>query len=153
MFTKWNPVEFYNLFSTTTVYPKMTSVLSSPRAGIFLLAWLVTGIAAAQGPDSSSSYYASATGTGATLASQLHDIIDDHTFLNFDSARTNLQLTDADPNQPGSIILAYTNESLDLTPLADNEIPGWDAGGSWNREHTFPRSRNCLLYTSPSPRD
>ena len=142
MFTKWNPVEFYNLFSTTTVYPKMTSVLSSPRAGIFLLAWLVTGIAAAQGPDSSSSYYASATGTGATLASQLHDIIDDHTFLNYDSARTNLQLTDADPDQPGHVILAYTNDSLNLNPLSGNSIPGWDSGNSWNREHTFPRSRN-----------
>ena len=127
--------------SLTTVYQKVAP--GSPwRIVGLLLAWAMTGPVAAQETDPLTVYYQSATGTGETLASQLHDIIDDHTFLNFDSARSNLQLTDADPNQPGHIILAYTNESLDLNPLSENPIPGWDSGDSWNREHTFPRSRN-----------
>ncbi len=96
----------------------------------------------AQNYDAPAGYYDSATGTGSVLADQLHDIIDDHTRRSYDAARSDLQVTDADPDQPGSIILVYSNESLDLGPLQGNSIPGWDSGRSWNREHSWPRSRD-----------
>ena len=120
------------------------SFASSSRASIIALLAACFGAPnlSAQNLDPSPGYYDSATGTGSTLASQLHDIIDDHTVLNYNSARSTLQIIDADPNQPGHIILAYTNESLDLTPLSGNSIPGWDSGSSWNREHTWPRTRS-----------
>lgn len=129
------------MFTVTTVYRRNTFDLCLHLGGLLVLMCCLTGTADGQGLDPPTGYYNSATGTGSTLASQLHDIIDDHTFLNYDSARTSLQVTDADPNQAGHVILAYTNESLDLSPLAGNSIPGWDSGSSWNREHTWPRTR------------
>ncbi|MEM6799586.1 MAG: endonuclease, partial [Planctomycetota bacterium] len=92
--------------------------------------------------DPPAGYYSTATGTGATLKSQLHNIIDDHTVLSYGSARANLQVTDQDPNDPDSILLAYNRVSLDLTNVGPaSGIQGWDSGTSWNREHTWPRAR------------
>lgn len=131
------------MFLSKVVYQNMSLTLNWQNlASLFLLICFATRPAAAQVSDPLSGYYDSATGTGATLASQLHDVIDDHVFFNYNSARTNLQYTDADPNNPDHIILAYTSESLNLTPLLNNSISGWDSGATWNREHTFPRSRN-----------
>ena len=81
------------------------------------------------------------TGTGTTLKNQLHNIIDNHTFLFYSEARSALQVTDRDPNDPNSIILAYDRTSLDVSGLSASGIPGWDGGVSWNREHVWPRSR------------
>lgn len=81
--------------------------------------------------DPPPSYYNTATGAGATLKSQLHDIIDGHTVYSYDAARTILQVTDADPNSPGRILLAYNRASV---------VGTWDSGATWNREHTWPRS-------------
>ncbi|WP_442484864.1 endonuclease I family protein [Aeoliella sp. SH292] len=85
-------------------------------------------------------YYSSATGTGTTLKSQLHNIIDGHTMFSYDALRTALQVTDADPNRPGHMLLVYDRVSLDLSDVGSS-IPGWDNGNSWDREHTWPRSR------------
>ena len=87
-------------------------------------------------------YYDSATGTGSTLQSQLHNIIDNHTMRSYGDARSLLQVTDADPDRPGHMILAYSNESLNVSIINPNgSIPGWDSAATWNREHTWPRSR------------
>lgn len=87
-------------------------------------------------------YYNTATGTGATLKSQLHNIIDDHTVLSYNNARESLQVTDVDPNDPDNIVLVYDRVSLDVSGLISSvNIPGWDNGVSWNREHTWARSR------------
>jgi endonuclease I len=128
--------------SMILAYQSMAAVFFRVTTSVLLLTLLAAAPLVAQSSDPLSAYYQSATGNGATLASQLHDIIDDHTVFSYNSARSNLQIIDADPNQTGRIILAYTNESLDLSPLSSNSIPGWDSGRSWNREHTFPRSRN-----------
>jgi endonuclease I len=95
-------------------------------------------------------YYSSATGTGATLKSQLHDIIDDHTVLPYNDSsapyhdtRTALQITDdATPNNPNDdvIRLVYDGVMLDVSNL-NGPPPGWNNGGAWDREHTWPRSR------------
>ena len=72
-------------------------------------------------------YYNSATGTGSTLQSQLHNIIDGHTMRSYGDARSLLQVTDADPDRPGHMILAYSNESLNVSIINPNgSIPGWD---------------------------
>ena len=44
--------------------------------------------------DPPAGYYNTATGTGLTLRSQLHNIIDDHTVLSYNSARANLDGSD-----------------------------------------------------------
>jgi endonuclease I len=87
-------------------------------------------------------YYSTATGGGATLKQQLHEIIDDHTWVSYDSARANLQVTDEDPNDPNRMLLAYNRASLDVSAInPGGPIPGWDLGASWQREHSWPRSR------------
>ena len=92
--------------------------------------------------DPPANYYDTATGTGATLKSQLHNIIDNHTFNSYGDARSILQITDVDPNNSDNIILVYDRVSLDVSGLISSPgIPGWDSGASWNREHTWPRSR------------
>lgn len=92
--------------------------------------------------DPPASYYNSATGTGTTLKGQLHDIIDNHTEFSYNALRTILQVTDQDPSDPDRMILVYNRESLDVSAInPTSSIPGWDFGVSWNREHTWPRSR------------
>lgn len=91
-----------------------------------------------------SNYYDTATGTGATLKSQLHDIIEGHTVFTYsgnagNDTRTILQDTDADPNNPGNVLLVYDRTSLDVSSIGTT-IDGWDFGDSWNREHSWPRS-------------
>ncbi len=98
--------------------------------------------AAVAGPwDAPAGYYSTATGTGATLKSQLNDIIDGHTVYSYDALRSILQVTDADPDNPGHILLIYDRVSLDVSSInPGGSIPGWDSGNSWNREHTWPQS-------------
>jgi endonuclease I len=100
-------------------------------------------VAARGGPfDPPAGYYDSATGTGAALKSQLHDIIDDHTVFSYNDLRSILQVTDADPDNPGHVLLIYDRVSLDVSVIdPGGAIPGWDGGISWNREHTWPSSR------------
>jgi len=80
-------------------------------------------------------YYNSATGTGVTLESQLHDIIDNHVVRSYDDARFALALLDQDPNNPDNIILIYDQLSVDGT---------WDGGVTFTREHVWPRSRQVI---------
>ena len=130
------------MLSLTTVCQKI-GFLSCWKtcSTILVLTCCLSGSAKGQSLDPPSGYYNSAIGTGSTLRDQLHDIIDGHTVFNYDSARSILQITDADPNQANHIILAYTDESLDVSPFFGNSIPGWDSGRTWNREHTWPQSR------------
>jgi endonuclease I len=89
--------------------------------------------------DPPAAYYNTATGTGSTLKSQLNDIIDGHTVLSYDSARSSLQVTDADPNQAGHMLTVYDRVSLNVAAISGSP-PGWNST-IWNREHTWPRSR------------
>ncbi len=92
--------------------------------------------------DPPANYYNSATGTGSTLKSQLHNIIDNHTFFSYNAARSILQVTDEDPSDSDRMLLVYDRVSLDVSAInPGGSIPGWDSGSSWNREHTWPRSR------------
>lgn len=88
-------------------------------------------------------YYLTATGTGATLKAQLHNIISkdywngfmsstSHHVRSYDAAKTALQITDLDPNNSSNLILIYTGVSVAKV---------WDAGNTWNREHQWPNAR------------
>jgi endonuclease I len=100
--------------------------------GVLCVLAAVARLAIAQSYDPPTSYYATATGTGATLKSQLHDIIDGHTVVSYDAARTALQVTDRDPSNPNRILLVYNRVS---------NTAAWDQAATWNREHTWPESR------------
>jgi endonuclease I len=82
--------------------------------------------------DPPAGYYDTATGVGATLELQLHDIIEGHIIRSYDAARQALPILDPDPGIPGNILLIYNGQSVS---------GAWDAGLTWNREHTWPRSR------------
>ena len=119
---------------------KRTRWPGSPVAVTIIAAsWL----AAHGGPvDPPAGYYDSATGTGSVLKSQLHEIIDDHTVFSYNDLRSILQVTDADPESVGHMLLIYNRASLDVAAIdPEGAIPGWDSGSSWNREHTWPSSR------------
>ena len=91
--------------------------------------------------DPPSGYYASATGVGATLRNQIHEIIDtnwwspgsgSHAVRSYSNAILALFLLHRDPSNANNLILIYTGVS----------VPGaWDSGATWNREHTWPDSR------------
>ena len=114
--------------------------------GFSLLAVFCTLLGLAEsalaGPyDPPAGYYSSATGTGTTLKSQLHNIIDNHTIRSYGDARFSLQITDEDPNDSNRMLLVYDRVSLNVSAInPGGSIPGWDSGSSWNREHTWPRS-------------
>jgi endonuclease I len=112
------------------------------RRLVFAHVFVLWAAIATAGPwDAPANYYNTATGTGATLKSQLNDIIDGHTVRSYDSLRTDLQVTDADPDNPGHMILIYDRVSLNVAAInPGGSIPGWDSGNSWNREHTWPQS-------------
>jgi endonuclease I len=118
-----------------TRQPQFSAVLLCAAA-------LLARCARADAFDPPVGYYSTATGGGATLKQQLHEIIDDHTSVSYDSARANLQVTDEDPNDPSRMLLVYNRASLDVSAInPDGPIPGWDLGASWQREHSWPRSR------------
>jgi endonuclease I len=111
-------------------------------AAVCFLITLAAGAARAQSFDPPANYYATATGTGATLKSQLHNIIDGHTVVSYDAARSALQVTDEDPSDPNRMILVYNRISHNVAAInPGGPIPGWDNAATWNREHTWPESR------------
>ena len=79
-----------------------------------------------------SEYYNNAEGLeGEALELALRTIISNYTYYSYDDARYILDETDADPNNPGNVILVYTRDSVSGV---------WDAGATWNREHVWPQS-------------
>ena len=77
-------------------------------------------------------YYSGVSGTGATLKTQLGAAMTaGHVQRSYGDFRYSAALSDADPNHPGNILLAYTRESVSAA---------WDSGSTWNREHVWPVS-------------
>jgi len=85
-------------------------------------------------------YYAGASGVGPTLKASLHTIVSSnfwmpgstsHIARSYDAARQALHVIDRDQSDPAKIILFYTGNSVS---------GAWDAGATWNREHTWPVS-------------
>lgn len=83
--------------------------------------------------DAPTTYYNSATGTGATLKTQLRTIVSSMTGVTYGDARYSAPYTDADPNVSGNILLIYNRASID---------GAWNSTTlPWNREHIWPESR------------
>lgn len=82
--------------------------------------------------DAPANYYSTATGQGATLKTQLSQIITTgHVQQTYGDFQDTAAIYDADPEFPGNILLAYNRAS----------VPGaWDSGNTWNREHLWPQS-------------
>jgi endonuclease I len=108
--------------------------------------------AVADAYDPPATYYKTAIGTGATLKSKLNEIIDGHTSRSYDSLRSDLQVTDVDPNDASRIVLIYNNRQSIAKPTGGS-IPGWDSGVTWNREHSWPQSRGLDSTASPDGSD
>lgn len=77
-------------------------------------------------------YYDDAEGlTGPALREALHGTIDGHNVINYSAGLPALwEVTEADPDNPGNILLIYSGASVAPTP----------GEGGWNREHSWPRS-------------
>ncbi|MCT4781527.1 MULTISPECIES: endonuclease I family protein [Exiguobacterium] len=79
-------------------------------------------------------YYLTASGkSGATLKAALHDIIDNHTQVSYDTVWTALKETDQDPNNANNVIELYTGKSIAKSSNGGNV-------GQWNREHVWAKS-------------
>ncbi|MFT5424056.1 MAG: endonuclease I [Phycisphaerales bacterium] len=77
-------------------------------------------------------YYNGVSGTGAILKAQLTTAMTSgHIQRAYGDFRYSAVLHDADPNQPGNILLVYNRASVPAT---------WDSGSTWNREHVWPQS-------------
>ncbi|WP_442484970.1 endonuclease I family protein [Aeoliella sp. SH292] len=110
----------------------MDSVLK--QACTFLAVWLFAATVAAQSTSYSppASYYNLATGSGATLKSQLTSAMSaGHVQRNYGDLRYSAAITDRDPNNSNNILLVYNRASVPAT---------WDNGSTWNREHLWPQS-------------
>lgn len=94
-----------------------------------------------EAPDSYYSTARTAIQNGTSLRDALHNQIDGHAAVSYDNARYALQVLDEDPTRPENLTLFYDNTPLNLAAINGGSIPGWDAGASWQREHTWPRSR------------
>jgi endonuclease I len=125
-------------------------------AALYLAAALTARLALADAYDPPDGYYSGATGTGASLKSQLNTIIKTgHTPISYDAARSALQITDdATPNNPNDhlILLVYDRVVLNVSGLT-GPPPGWDFGDSWDREHTWPQSRGLGSTSAPDGSD
>ena len=76
------------------------------------------------------------------LRTSLHNLIDNHNVVSYESCKQHLQNTDSDPNNSGNIILIYKQNSVDES---------WDGGETWNREHVWAASLG--LYDSDAYSD
>jgi len=113
---------------------------SRPFGRLVFRVFLVLGVVAAAAAgtagdefDPPSGYYAGATGTGATLKSQLRTAMTiGHIQRNYGQFRSSARIHDADPDNPGNILTVYDRVSVSGQ---------WDSGVTWNREHVWPQSR------------
>lgn len=97
------------------------------------LSTLLAQAALADAWDPPANFYDSATGTGATLKSQLQTIMSNgHIQRSYGDFRYSSRIHDADPDHSGNILLVYNRQSVS---------GGWDSGATWNREHVWPQSR------------
>jgi endonuclease I len=79
------------------------------------------------------SYYAGATGTGATLKAQLTSAMSAGQIQrSYGDFRSSAAIHDRDPNNASNILLVYNLASVSAT---------WNSGVTWNREHVWPQSR------------
>jgi len=107
---------------------------SKPEAG---LATSVT--------QSSDNYYATATGTGAQLKTQLYNIIKGHTVLSYDGLWEAFESTDARPGNSTVVWDMYSDVPTGTPPyqffFGTDQCGSYsNEGDCYNREHSWPSS-------------
>lgn len=96
---------------------------------------IVLGLASVAAAQIPAGYYDGATGTGATLKSQLSTIMSTgHIQRAYGDFRFSAAITDRDPSNPNNVLLVYNRATS-----SSNWNPNSSSG--WNREHTWPQSR------------
>ena len=106
-----------------------------------LVLYLISIVGYAQIP---AGYYNTATGTGYTLKTQLHNIINGHTPVTYADLWTAYGNTDIDPSD-GYIYDMYSENPAGTDPynyvLSSDQCGTYTIEGDcYNREHSFPRS-------------
>jgi len=119
----------------------MRRLVSLLIAGVLCAALAARGRADAYDPPAN--YYAGATGTGATLRTQLLGIMSAGQIMRtYGDFRFSAAIHDADPNHPGNILLVYNRATVS---------GAWDAENlPWNREHLWPQARQPGSLTNNS---
>jgi endonuclease I len=94
-----------------------------------------------------SGYYDEATGTGYTLKTQLHNIIDDHNSQSYSALWTHFQTLEVDHyyENDGSPLDVYSEVPDGQDPynfvFGEDQCGNYSGEGScYNREHSFPKS-------------
>ncbi len=83
---------------------------------------------------------------GSKLKAKLHDIIDDHTELNYEDAYKALVILDRDPADPSKVIGIYSGFKMDGPAM-------YASGKGWNREHVWPKSHGDFGTTKGAGTD
>ena len=114
--------------------------MTSKRFSLFVFLYIVSAIAYAAIP---SGYYTTATGSGATLKTQLYDIINGHTERSYAQLWTDFQTTDAKSN--GKVWDMYSDIPNGTPPyeytFISDQCGNYSGENScYNREHSFPKS-------------
>lgn len=123
----------------------LTSKRSFSHGIIPVLLWFFTGMNAQAQPPAG--YYSTATGTGATLKTQLYNIIKGHTVISYDGLYDKYETTD-DVNNAGVYVWDMYSDIPGATPEPYlYTFGGGDQCGSYsgegycfNREHSMPAS-------------
>lgn len=110
------------------------------RFPLFVFLYIVSAIAYAAIP---SGYYTTATGSGATLKTQLYNIINGHTERSYAQLWTDFQTTDAKSN--GKVWDMYSDIPNSTPPyeftFISDQCGNYSGENScYNREHSFPKS-------------
>ncbi|ALO17307.1 Extracellular ribonuclease precursor [Salinivirga cyanobacteriivorans] len=111
---------------------------------LFVTLFFVTFIAGAQVPDT---YYDGISGTGYTLKTNLHNLIDGHNSQSYDALWTHMQSTDNDGVYEGdnTVLDMYSENPAGADPYnftwGTDQCGNYSGEGScYNREHSFPKS-------------
>ncbi|MCL9805346.1 endonuclease [Flavobacterium amniphilum] len=115
------------------------------RQKITFLLLLISCVSFAQIP---AGYYSTATGTGATLKTQLYNIIKDHTDRGYDGLYTTYQTSDVDSfyENDGTVMDMYSERPTAADPYNYTTGSGQrcgtysSEGDCYNREHIIPQS-------------
>lgn len=110
----------------------ITSALSASDHHLVYLNLTLTGVSLPPSVDLQT-YYAPAQGlTGTALANALHQIIDDHTVIEYGNLGEIMKVIDEAESDDTAVRLLYSNANLPKS--------SFNIGGGWNREHVWPRS-------------
>ena len=84
---------------------------------------------------------------------QLHDQIDGHTKISYDSCWTALKTTDQNPANSGQVIGIYSRKGIWKSYQDGSSSCGGFPDDCWNREHVYPKSRGDFGTTQGAGTD